>query len=134
MADEDPDVIINIHKGQNGYGIYFAQREEGMLVTKLDKGSEAEKAGVQVGDRLIMVQDNDGKLPAEAPGRECPVTKDDYKEWRAGLGSGSGWPPWHPPVTRGLRWCLIAHGLRHTGDARDGQADEALQTVLCEQE
>ena len=81
MADDcEPDVIINIHKGQSGYGIYFAQREEGMVVTKLDKGSEAEKAGVQAGDRLIRVQDNDGKLPLDAPGRECPVNKEDYQE------------------------------------------------------
>ena len=42
----EPDVIINVHKGQGGYGIYFAQREEGMVVTKLDPGSEAMKAGV----------------------------------------------------------------------------------------
>ena len=68
--DEEPDVIINIHKGLDGYGIFFAQREEGMVVTKLDKGSEAEKAGVQPGDRLVRVQDNDGKLPMNAPGRD----------------------------------------------------------------
>ena len=86
--DEDPDVIINIHKGLDGYGIFFAQREEGMVVTKLDKGSEAEKAGVQPGDRLVRVQDNDGKLPMNAPGREVPVTKADYQESPAGRGCG----------------------------------------------
>lgn len=86
--DEEPDVIINIHKGLDGYGIFFAQREEGMVVTKLDKGSEAEKAGVQPGDRLVRVQDNDGKLPMDAPGREVPVTKEGYQEPPAGRGSG----------------------------------------------
>ena len=86
--DEEPDVIINIHKGLDGYGIFFAQREEGMVVTKLDKGSEAEKAGVQPGDRLVRVQDNDGKLPMNAPGREIPVTKADYQESPAGRGCG----------------------------------------------
>lgn len=116
MADDEPDVIINVHKGGNGYGIYFAQREEGMVVTKLDKGSEAEKAGVQPGDRLIRVQDNDGKLPMDAPGRECPVTKEDYQESLAGRRSGteavarrpaSAWRP-QRLVTRGRRWCFIA--------------------------
>lgn len=81
-------MIINIHKGLDGYGIFFAQREEGMVVTKLDKGSEAEKAGVQPGDRLVRVQDNDGKLPMNAPGREVPVTKADYQESPAGRGCG----------------------------------------------
>ena len=55
MADEDeeglePDVTINIHKGRDGYGIYFAQQDGAMVVTKLDPASEAVKAGVQVGD------------------------------------------------------------------------------------
>ena len=89
MADDEPDVIINIHKGLDGYGIFFAQREEGMVVTKLDKGSEAEKAGVQPGDRLIRVQDNDGKLPIDTPGMEIPVTKEGYNESPAGRGSGT---------------------------------------------
>ena len=48
-AMAEADVIINIHKGAIGYGIYFAQKEDAdadgyILVTKLDKGSEAEKA------------------------------------------------------------------------------------------
>ena len=74
----EPDVIINVHKGQGGYGIYFAQREEGMVVTKLDPGSEAMKAGVQPGDWLVKVQDNESKLPVEAPGVEITVTKENY--------------------------------------------------------
>ena len=53
-----------------------------------EKGSEAEKAGVQPGDRLVRVQDNDGKLPMNAPGREVPVTKADYQESPAGRGCG----------------------------------------------
>ena len=89
MAEDEPDVIINVHKGLDGYGIFFAQREDGMVVTKLDKGSEAEKAGVQPGDRLIRVQDNDGKLPMDTPGREIPVTKEGYQESPAGRGSGT---------------------------------------------
>ena len=89
MADDEPDVIINVHRGLDGYGIFFAQREEGMVVTKLDKGSEAEKAGVQPGDRLIRVQDNDGKLPMDTPGMEIPVTKEGYNESPAGRGSGT---------------------------------------------
>jgi hypothetical protein len=114
MADAstslEPDVIINVHKGLNGYGIYFgerssrrlmtsipsicslhtpkisftrrahlaAQREEGMVVTKLDPGSEAEKAGVQPGDRLVQVQDNDLKLPPQSPGQPVLVTRENY--------------------------------------------------------
>ena len=74
----EPDVIINVHKGQGGYGIYFAQREEGMVVTKLDAGSEAMKAGVQPGDWLVKVQDNESKLPVEAPGVEITVNKENY--------------------------------------------------------
>jgi len=74
----EPDVIINVHKGQGGYGIYFAQRDEGMVVTKLDAGSEAMKAGVQPGDWLVKVQDNESKLPVEAPGVEITVTRENY--------------------------------------------------------
>ena len=112
MADDEPDVIINVHRGLDGYGIFFAQREEGMVVTKLDKGSEAEKAGVQPGDRLIRVQDNDGKLPVDAPGRECPVTKEGYQESPAGRGSGTAaslslardsWPPMVPHCSSNCR-------------------------------
>ena len=74
----EPDVIINVHKGQDGYGIFFAQREEGMVVTKLDPNSEAMKAGVQPGDWLVKVQDNESKLPLDAPGVEVTVTKENY--------------------------------------------------------
>ena len=83
MADEDeeglePDVTINIHKGRDGYGIYFAQQDGAMVVTKLDPSSEAVKAGVQVGDRLLRVQDNDKKMPIESPGKEIIVNTKNY--------------------------------------------------------
>ena len=74
------DIAINIHKGANGYGIYFTQNETGITVTKLDKGSEAEKAGVQPGDRLLRVQDLDKKLPPNDPGGEIFVTSSNYQE------------------------------------------------------
>ena len=46
--DEEPayDVAVNVHKGAEGYGIYFTQKDGKITVTKLDKNSEAEKAGV----------------------------------------------------------------------------------------
>lgn len=82
MADTDilPDVIINIHKGQQGYGIYFVQTKAKIVVTKLDKGSQAEQAGVQPGDQLISVQDLDSKLPLNNPGSEIRVMDDNYQE------------------------------------------------------
>ena len=84
MADaeelEEPDVSVNCHKGQGGYGIYFTQTPTGgITVTKLDKGSQAEQSGVQVGDRLLRVQDLHNKLPPENPGGEIVVTKDNYQ-------------------------------------------------------
>mmetsp|Transcript_8694 Transcript_8694/g.22500 ORF Transcript_8694/g.22500 Transcript_8694/m.22500 type:complete len:108 (+) Transcript_8694:25-348(+) len=55
--------VINvwITQGQTGYGIYFKQLPagEGMIVSKLDDHSEAQKAGVQVGDQLVCVNDTD---------------------------------------------------------------------------
>lgn len=80
MADEAPlaDVIINIHKGQGGYGIYFTQRQGTIVVTKVDVGSEAQKAGVQPDDRLIAVQDNDKVLPQADPGTPVVVSMDNY--------------------------------------------------------
>jgi len=83
MADdeeaEEPDVMIQVYKGQNGYGIYFTQNDTGITVTKLDKGSEAEKAGVQPGDRLLRVQDLDKVLPPNDPGSEILVTAQNYQ-------------------------------------------------------
>mmetsp|Transcript_27761 Transcript_27761/g.81599 ORF Transcript_27761/g.81599 Transcript_27761/m.81599 type:complete len:107 (-) Transcript_27761:339-659(-) len=58
-----PAGVINvwINQGQTGYGIYFKQLPtgDGMIVSKLDAGSEAQKAGVQPGDHLVMVDDVD---------------------------------------------------------------------------
>ena len=73
------DVAVNVHKGQDGYGIYFTQREGIISVTKLDAGSEAVRSGVQIGDLLVSVQDLDKKLPVEEPGKEIPVTTDNYQ-------------------------------------------------------
>jgi predicted metalloprotease with PDZ domain len=81
MADDEQplaDVSINIHKGQGGYGIYFTQREGKVVVTKLDEGSEAQKAGVQPDDRLVSIQDNDKRLPKEDPGAQVFVTLENY--------------------------------------------------------
>mmetsp|Transcript_853 Transcript_853/g.1247 ORF Transcript_853/g.1247 Transcript_853/m.1247 type:complete len:99 (-) Transcript_853:13-309(-) len=80
MPNDEPfaDVIINVHKGQNGYGIYFTQRNGEIVVTKLDQGSEAQKAGVQIDDRLIAIQDNDKLLPEETPGAPIYVNSDNY--------------------------------------------------------
>ena len=77
---EEPDVMIQCHKGQNGYGIYFTQSDNGITVTKLDKGSEAEKAGVQPGDRLLRVQDLDKLVPPHNPGVEIIVTASNYQQ------------------------------------------------------
>merc|ERR1712087_878743 len=72
------DVTINIHKGQNGYGIYFTQKDDGIQVTKLDDNSEAVKAGVQPGDLLVAVEDNQKKLPVDNPGSLVKVSKLNY--------------------------------------------------------
>ena len=83
MEGEEPeyDVAIQVHKGQNGYGIYFTQDTVGVIkVTKLDKGSEAEKAGVQVGDILHSVKDLDKVLPQEDPGAEVKVGVSNYQQ------------------------------------------------------
>ena len=68
------DVVVNVMKGRDGYGIYFSSVGGVIKTTKLDKGSEAEIAGVQPGDELIFVQDNDKKYPAEDPGSIVPVS------------------------------------------------------------
>ena len=82
MAEEEIgyDVAINVHKGQNGYGIYFAQTGEIIQVTKVDDGSEAKAAGVQVGDLLHSVQDLNKLLPHHDPGTEVVVGQHNYQE------------------------------------------------------
>ena len=73
------DVVVNVMKGRDGYGIYFSSLGGVIKTTKLDKGSEAEIAGVQPGDELIFVQDNDKKYPAGDPGCIVPVSPENYQ-------------------------------------------------------
>lgn len=80
--DEEPlyDVAVNVMKDKaNGYGIYFNCSGGKIKVTKLDKGSEAERAGVQANDELVSVQDNDKKFPAESPGKKMVVCAENYQ-------------------------------------------------------
>ena len=53
MAEEpEYDVAVNVHKGADGYGIYFNSSGGIIKVTKLDADSEAVRAGVQRGDEV----------------------------------------------------------------------------------
>ena len=79
MADDDYDVAVNVMQGQTGYGIYFRSEGGKIKVTKLDRGSEAEIAGVQPDDELVSVTDNDKKLPVEAPGSRVLVSPENYQ-------------------------------------------------------
>ena len=81
--DDEPDVSINIHqKKDGGYGITCTQKERGSIiasiVTVVEQGSEAEKAGVLIGDRLISVRDLDGKLPLHSPGVAIVMTQENF--------------------------------------------------------
>ena len=67
-----------MHKGRDGFGIYFTLSEAGCIVTKTDSNSEASKAGVQANDVLVAVQDCDKLLPEAAPGGVIPVTAENY--------------------------------------------------------
>jgi len=80
MAEPEYDVAVQVHKGANGYGIYFTQANGTIKVTKLDDGSEAQMAGVQCGDILYSVQDLDNVLPQEAPGSEVVVNGINYQQ------------------------------------------------------
>ena len=82
MGDDEPqyDVAVNVMKGKEGYGIYFTNREGQIRVTKLDAGSEAERAGVQAGDILYSVQDNDKRLPTDNPGAPVLVDNNNYQQ------------------------------------------------------
>ena len=76
--DDEPDILINVPKAKNGgYGITCTQQDAGSIiasvVTAVDANSEAAKAGVQKGDRLIYVKDIDGLLPVEGPLAAAPV-------------------------------------------------------------
>jgi predicted metalloprotease with PDZ domain len=74
----DADVMVNVHKGQQGYGIYFTLKEPDIIVTAIDQGSEAQKAGVQPKDLLISVMDHDKKYPEDNPGAVIRIDKDNY--------------------------------------------------------
>ena len=79
--DEEPayDVAVNVHKGAEGYGIYFTQKDGKITVTKLDKDSEAERAGVQPKDELVSIQAvsyTHLTLPT------WPTTKSQHTTWR----------------------------------------------------
>ena len=81
--EDEPDVSINIHqKKDGGYGITCTQKERGSIiasiVTVVEPGSEAEKAGVLIGDRLISVRDLDGKLPLHSPGVAIVMTQENF--------------------------------------------------------
>ena len=81
--EDEPDVSINIHqKKDGGYGITCTQKERGSIVvsivTVVEPGSEAEKAGVLIGDRLISVRDLDGKLPVHSPGVAVVMTQENF--------------------------------------------------------
>lgn len=84
MADDEIfyDVMVRVNKATDGtgYGIYFTHANGIIKTTKLDKGSEAERAGVQAGDELAYVKDMDGKLPEDAPGKKVEVTVDNYQQ------------------------------------------------------
>lgn len=88
MPDDeiDYDVAVNVMKGSDGYGIYFNSGEGTIKVTKLDKGSEAERAGVQVKDELVGIQDNDkvqppsGWDPNKRPGDVVGVSLENYQK------------------------------------------------------
>lgn len=81
--EDEPDVSINIHQKKNGgYGITCTQKQRGSIVvsivTTVEPGSEAEKAGVLCGDRLISVRDLDGKLPVHSPGVAVVMTQENF--------------------------------------------------------
>ena len=81
--DDEPDVMVHVYKKRDGgYGITCTQKQTGpivsSIVTMVDAGSEAEKAGVLVGDRLVRVSDLDGKLPEESPGADVVLTQENF--------------------------------------------------------
>tara|TARA_B110001452_G_scaffold240589_1_gene222248 strand:+ start:89 stop:469 length:381 start_codon:yes stop_codon:yes gene_type:complete len=83
--DDEPDVMINVYQGkQGGYGITCTQQEFGPIiatvVTAVDAASEASKAGVQKGDRLVRVMDLDGNLPKDAPGEFVVLRRENFSE------------------------------------------------------
>ena len=63
-GDLDADTIINLHRGQqDGFGIYCRVRVHDIIVSAIERGSAAEKCGVQLNDTLVSVMDNDKRYP-----------------------------------------------------------------------
>jgi hypothetical protein len=76
----DADIIINIHRGEQGYGIYFRVHQLEIVVSGVEKGSEAEKSGVQPNDLLVSVMDHDKVYPPCNPGAVMRINRDNYYE------------------------------------------------------
>ena len=81
--EDEPDVTVNVFQAKSGgYGITCTQQELGpitaTIVTAVDAASEAAKAGVQKGDRLVSVMDLDGKLPEDAPGDTVVLRHENF--------------------------------------------------------
>ena len=69
MAEEpEYDVAVNVHKGADGYGIYFNSSGGIIKVTKLDADSEAVRAGVQRGDEVRETRHTRQTLNTHTPG------------------------------------------------------------------
>ena len=70
MAEEpEYDVAVNVHKGADGYGIYFNSSGGIIKVTKLDADSEAVRAGVQRGDEVRDTPNAQHSHPGLSPTR-----------------------------------------------------------------
>ena len=83
--EDEPDVSININKKRDGgYGITCTQKHTGQIVasivTIVDAGSEAAKAGVLCGDRLVSVRDLDGNLPVSSPGEAVTLKQENFSQ------------------------------------------------------
>ena len=75
--EDEPDVSINIHKKRDGgYGITCTQKERGpivaSIVTTVEAGSEAEKAGVLCGERTRGVASLVSRVHSSWCGPRCP--------------------------------------------------------------
>ena len=70
--DGDPqyDVAVNVMKGKDGYGIYFTNKDGQIRVTKLDAGSEAERA-----DPGVTAEKSKGETRRQTPRRRRRARK-----------------------------------------------------------
>ena len=74
MAEEpEYDVAVNVHKGADGYGIYFNSSGGIIKVTKLDADSEAVRAGVQRGDEVRDTPNAQHAHPGSLPDAPPPA-------------------------------------------------------------